>query len=366
MMIYAALRLGLETVVMDPDPECPCAGLAGRFFTADLGDAEAIRRLAGEVDIVTYEIEHVNTDALREIAEAGTAVLPSPESLAVIQDKREQRARLSEHGLPGPRWGEVDGPQDPGIEAFGFPSVQKLRRGGYDGRGVAVLRDATSERLEGPSLLEEKVDVEQELSVVCVRDRAGYTDAYPVTRMEFDPEANICTRVYAPADVPESIAARAREVALRTVAALDLVGTATVELFLTRAGEILVNEVAPRPHNSGHLTIDAADTCQFEQHLRAVCGMPLGSTRQHSPAAMVNLLAEPGATGEPLVSGYARAMAIPGLSLHLYGKNRVKSRRKMGHATVIAAELERARELADQAAGALRIHGTDATEGREQ
>jgi 5-(carboxyamino)imidazole ribonucleotide synthase len=365
MMIYAALRLGIETAVMDPDPECPCAGLAGRFLTADLGDAEAIRRLAGEVDIVTYEIEHVNTDALREIAEAGTAVLPRPESLAVIQDKREQRAHLSGQGLPGPRWGEVDGPQDPGIDAFGFPSVQKLRRGGYDGRGVAVLRDATSERLDGPSLLEAKVDVEQELSVVCVRDRFGHTDAYPVARMEFDPEANICTRVCAPADVPESVAARARDVALRTVAALDLVGTAAVELFLTHAGEILVNEVAPRPHNSGHLTIDAADTSQFEQHLRAVCGLPLGSTRQHSPAVMVNLLAEPGAAGKPVMTGYARAMAVPGLSLHLYGKNRVKSRRKMGHATVIAEDLERARQLADQAAGALRIHGTHGAEESE-
>ncbi|MGD8376115.1 MAG: ATP-grasp domain-containing protein, partial [Acidobacteriota bacterium] len=243
----------------------------------------------------------------------------------------------------------LDEPSPEGLVRFGLPLVQKARRGGYDGRGVAVIDDEGDFAgfLPVPSVLEEKVPIATEISVLVARGLDGTTRTYPAVEMIFDPALNLIEGALFPARVDGVTAARARHLATRVVAALEGVGIFAVELFVERGGRLWVNEVAPRPHNSGHVTIEAAVTCQFEQHVRAVMGMPLGHTSLVSPAAMVNLVGPDGAEGAPSLPGLSAALAVPGARLHLYGKERVRPGRKMGHITVLdpdpVAALERAR-----------------------
>lgn len=360
MMILAGTPLGFEFAVLTPEPDDPGARLADVHIRGTLYDPEAIREITGWADVTTYEIEHIDTGALLAAERNGALIMPRPALLETINDKYAQKSVLERAGVPVPAFREE---LDRTVGKPVFPVVQKLRRGGYDGRGVKVLASADDAPLVGESYFEEVVDFDRELSVVVARSSAGEVTAYPVVEMEFDAEANICSRVVAPARVSTQVQSRARKVAMASVEAIDGVGVIAVELFLTRNGDILVNEIAPRPHNSGHLTIEASATSQFEQHLRAIVGLPLGPTTLRSPAVMVNVLGAPEADGRPRLPELADLLGRPGVHLHWYGKRRVRPYRKMGHVTVIAEDLEAALAMADEVELLTRVAGSSAEGG---
>ena len=360
MLVPAAARLGFEVAVLDPTPASPGGQLAHQQIVGDLDDPAALRDLVESCDLTTFEIESIDASALAALVEQGHQVQPAPETLACIQDKLTQKQRFAEAGIPTSPFEPLDAPSARALADFGLPVVQKVRRGGYDGRGVAVFTDAAVEErvLQAPSLMERYIAFRSELAVLVARSTTGEVATWPVVEMVFDERANVLDLLLAPARVDADIAARAREIAVDAVKALDGVGVFGVELFLTHTDEILVNEIAPRPHNSGHWTIEACRTCQFEQHVRAVAGLPLGSTEQHSAAVMVNLLGEADAAGTPLAAGVESALATPGASLHLYGKHSVSAFRKMGHLTITAKTLDEALALAERARAEVRISGS--------
>lgn len=357
MMIIGGTPLGFEFGVLTPHADDPAAGLAAHHVSGTLYETAAIRSLAEWADVTTYEIEHINTEALREAKRAGATILPDPDVLDLVNDKLAQKRVLSDAGVPVPLFRD---------HIPSYPVVQKLRRGGYDGRGVKVLEDENDEPLTGDSYFEELVDIEVELAVIVARSTEGHVATYPVVEMEFDQRANICSRVIAPARVAASVAAEAREVAVAAVEAIQAVGVVAVELFLTRRGEIVVNEIAPRPHNSGHVTIEAAATSQFEQHVRAITGLPLGATELRSNAVMINVLGATDSAGTPRLPRVAELLAVPGVHLHWYGKREVRPYRKMGHVTITAGDLASALDTADGVEPYTWVVGDDAEGGERE
>jgi 5-(carboxyamino)imidazole ribonucleotide synthase len=373
MTVEAALRFDPFIAVLGPDPSDPAAVVASSYVRGALDDAKAIRELSARCDAIGYEIEHIDVDALAELEAAGAEVIPASRVLRIVQDKLAQKEALAAAGVPQAPFAPVRSGESPALAApsvGGFPIVAKSRRGGYDGRGVAALDgpDAASDasRLPpGPLYVEKKVDFAKELAVIVARGRDGSSVAYPCVEMEFDPRANLCDTVVAPAAVTPDVALAAVDAATRAIDALLIAadgdsskaGVFAVELFLTRDGRVLVNEIAPRPHNSGHFTIEACETSQFEQYYRALAGLPLGSATQVSPAMMINLVGDPGAYGAPEWVGLDAALAVPGVSLHLYGKREVRPFRKMGHLTAIGRTPEEARERALAAREAIKVLG---------
>lgn len=351
LLCDAAHALGLWVAVLDRDPRAPALTKADLGLVGDWSKPAALEALASHVDVITFERDDVGISALRAAVLQGVPVFPLPGTLEQLQDKLTQREKLSALGLPGPRFAACDEATPDACRAFGLPLVQKLRRGGYDGRGVLVLRTpADLERLlPGPSLFEELVPIERELAVLVARARDGEVRSWPVSEIEVDPVGHHLDVMLAPARLPEALVTRARELGERTVRGLDGVGVFAVELFLSADGELLVNEVSPRVHNSGHHTLDASPTSQFEQHLRAVCGLPLGPATLDSPVALVNVVGRGSTRGEPRVEGLEQAQATPGVSVHLYDKAVVWPGRKMGHATVVSPDpqsaLDQARRL---------------------
>jgi len=366
MLIYCSCKLGFQYAVLDPDLGAPARPFAHHFIQGSLYDGFALRQLMEHSDLCTYEIEHIDTRTLLAAEEAGYSLYPSPRLLQVIQDKWVQKEVLSKAGVPVPRFFRFDAgilaaefamtlsrlAQEHGIP---YPLVQKSRTGGYDGRGVRILKSPTDPPMGTPSLIEEFVPFEKELAVIVARDRAGNTALYPVVEMVFNPDHNICDTVLAPARIPEEVTREALRVAQAAVEALEGVGVFGVELFLTKDGKVLLNEVAPRPHNSGHYTIEACLTSQFEQHIRAITGLPLGATELIRPAVMLNLLGEAGETGIPFVEGMKEALSIPGVSIHLYGKREVRPFRKMGHVTILGTTIEEALRKAELIRGILKV-----------
>jgi 5-(carboxyamino)imidazole ribonucleotide synthase len=360
MALYRTAKLGFRFTVLDPDPQAGATPLADHVVTGGLYDAQALETLVTSCDVTTYDIEHCDTAALAALETAGHVILPSPRLLQTVQDKVLQKERYLAAGLSvAPFVDKAVG----ALSASDFPVVQKARTGGYDGRGVVLLRTPAdlakalpgdTARREG-SYLEACVPYIKELGVMVARGRDGATAVYPVTEMVFDPELNICTSVLAPAELPPETERLARRTAVAVVEALDGVGVFGVELFLTADGRVIVNETAPRPHNSGHYTMEACAVCQFENHLRAVTGLPLGEPGFHTPAVMVNLLGH--GTGPTRIEGLDEALAVPGFSLHLYGKTECRPGRKMGHFTVTAPTLEQAKTRAQDIEQKLRIVG---------
>ena len=360
MMIYRSKKLGFRFSVLD-GKDAPAKVLADSFIEGSLKDADALERLAGVSDVLTYEIEHINTDALEKLYERGVPMYPSPAVLRVIQDKLLQKELFIKKGIPTAAFFAENNPAAADFSLRKFPLVQKARRDGYDGRGVRVMRNASDEPMPAPSIFEDMVDIDKELAVMVARGRDGSLAVFPVTEMAFNPDHNICDTVIAPARIDEKTAAAAREIAVSVVQALDGVGIFGVELFLDKKGGVLLNEVAPRPHNSGHYTMEACVTCQFEQHVRALSGLPLGDTTLLRPAVMLNLLGQSGSSGPVIVGGCEEALQVPGLSLHLYGKAETRPFRKMGHYTVTAPTLEEAVERAEYVRAVLKIYGKNKT-----
>lgn len=363
MMLPAARRLGVPLVVLDPAEKAPAAAGADVFLQGDLYDENALRGLAEAADILTFEIEHTNTEVLADLEAQGTLIRPSSAVLQRIQDKLAQKQLLSAAGLPVPRFAAVPDPErlNPAAQGFPYPCVWKARFGGYDGRGVRVLRNAADCKAMvagGPAMIEEAVEIDAELAVLVARDSTGELLSYPPLRMRFHNETNVLDVVELPSELDPPELLELCRVAEEAVRVLDGVGLFAVELFLTSGGAVLINEIAPRPHNSGHLTIEACYTDQFEQHLRAVCGLPLGAVTVKTPAVMCNLLGHETANGVPYLSGVQDALHIPGVSLHWYGKTQVRPGRKMGHITAVAPELDDARERCRAAEALVKVYGT--------
>jgi len=361
MMVTAAKRLGCACVVLDPTPASPAGQVARHQIVGNYHDADKLRELAAASDVLTYDLENVDTGTLLELVNEGSVIHPAPAMLAIVQDKLTQKQFFQQHGIPTADFVEARDITPETFAEFGYPLVQKARRGGYDGRGVAVMRDAEgfARNLPVPSLLERFVPAAKEIAVLVARGIDGDCRCYPVAEMWFRGEENVLDLLLAPADIDPAIAQTAQDIALRTVRALEGVGVFGVEMFLTEDGEVLVNEVAPRTHNSGHHTIEACVTDQFEQHIRAVLGLPLGSTEQLRPAAMINLLGAPGYKGRGIINGMAAALAIPGVCLHLYGKAITGPHRKMGHVTVLDNDLQSARAKAERVRDLIEIIGEE-------
>ncbi len=340
MLIQKGIDWNVDFFAMDPDPEAPCSSIA-RFTQGKLTDFDAVIRFGSQCDIITIEIEHVNTEALQELEKRGKKVFPQPGVIALIQDKRLQKEFYTKNGIPTSPYVLTENRGDVSKHLELLPAVHKLGREGYDGRGVQVLSSEKDlpKAFDAPGLLEELVDFEKEISVIVARNHDGEVASYPAVEMVFHPEANLVEYLFAPADLPESTAQLADRLARQVIQALQMTGILAVEMFVTRDGRVLVNEIAPRPHNSGHQTIEANVTSQYEQHLRAIINLPLGDTAIIHPSAMVNLLGEEGFTGPARYEGMEEVLKVPGVYVHLYGKKMTKPFRKMGHVTIVDADI---------------------------
>ncbi len=341
MLTQAAMNFDLHLSIMDSSPDAPCEPYCHNFVIGDLTDFDAVYAFGRQVELLTIEIENVNVPALKKLEDEGVLVSPSPEIIGVIQDKGNQKEFLRKHGIPTAGFEYLDGAADLAKFRAFFPAIQKLRREGYDGRGVLRIDSAAdlAKGFSSPSIIEELVDIEKELAVIVARSRTGEMKVYPPVEMVFH-EANLIDYLVAPADIPPGVGKEAEALAVNVAEKLGIVGLAAVEMFLTRDGSLLVNEIAPRPHNSGHHTIDANVTSQYEQHLRAILGLPLGATDTLSPAVMLNLLGEPGFDGPVVYEGLNEALAVEGAKVHIYGKNGTKPHRKMGHVTILDSTRE--------------------------
>lgn len=353
MMIQAAADWDLRVEVMDPADDAPCRFLTHRFVQGDLQDADAVFEFGRECDVLTIEIEHVSVEGLRRLNKAGVSVHPNPEHLAIIQDKGLQKQFFAAHGIPTAPFVLADGKP-----SSGFPIVQKLRRGGYDGKGVAILKSPQDLGFDAPCVLEQPIDIAKELSVIVARNPSGETATFPVVEAVFDPVANLVDYLIAPAEVSDAIASKAKQLALEIVDRMGFTGLLAVELFLDHDETLWVNELAPRTHNSGHHTIEANHTSQFQQHLRAILDLPLGDPSARSAGAMLNLVGAADAHGSPVYTGLGAALGEPGVFAHVYGKSTVKPYRKMGHVTITGDSLSQVRERILALRGALQVNGT--------
>jgi 5-(carboxyamino)imidazole ribonucleotide synthase len=346
MLAGESRRKGLpfDFIAVDPTDDCPARPLLRKQIVADFKDPEALRRLAAEADVITYEIEQADSATLEEIEKSGKAVHPSPSTLRILQDKLVQKTFLRSKGLPVPDFRAIEGREDllQSLRDFGCPALLKARTDSYDGRGNLVLAspDQTESALgafNGRKLMVERhVDFALEISVIAVRSAAGEIRTWPVG--ENIHQDNILLTTIVPARIESAVARAAEEVARETLKALQGTGVFGIEMFVDRKGALLINEIAPRVHNSGHYTIEACRTSQFEQHVRAITGMPLGDTTLLYAAVMTNLLGAPDLHGPYAFEGVDAVRSIPGAAVHLYGKKETAPRRKLGHVTLTGVD----------------------------
>lgn len=357
MMLQEAANLNLDIAVLDPDGNAPCRGLVKEFVKGSLTDFDTVYTFGRDKDLITIEIENVNTEALRRLEQEGKMVYPQPDVIELIQDKGSQKMFYQRNDIPSADFFLVENKAQIGKYAGFFPFFQKLRKGGYDGKGVKRLADPASadNGFDEPSVLERLVDFEKELAVIVARNSNGEVKAFPVVDCEFNPQANLVEFLYSPASIRKSIEAEATRVAIHVAEKLGIVGLLAVELFLTSDGKVLVNEIAPRPHNSGHHTIEANVTSQFEQHLRAILNLPLGDPASIKAGVMVNLLGEAGYEGNAYYEGLEDVLKFSGVHVHLYGKALTKPFRKMGHVTVVDDDISKARQKARIVKDTLRV-----------
>jgi 5-(carboxyamino)imidazole ribonucleotide synthase len=360
MFIQEAISYNLDVHVMDPDANAPCKYISTTFQVGSLHDYESVYQFGKDKDVVTIEIEHVNVDALEALEKEGVKVFPQPAILRMIQDKGLQKKFYAQHGIPTSEYHLIDEKKDIARFRNEFPFMQKMRTGGYDGKGVTPLRNDTdlTRAFDAPSVLEKFVDFDKEISVIVARNERGEVKSYPVVELEFNPEANLVDFLFSPANISEDAETKAREIAESLVAKTGIVGLLAVEMFLTKDGQILVNEVAPRTHNSGHQSFEGNVTSQFEQHLRSILNLPLGETRITEPTVMVNLLGEKGYTGEAQYQGLQEVLTMNGVHIHLYGKKITKPFRKMGHVTVGAKTMAEAKQIAEKVKEVLKVTAT--------
>lgn len=337
MWIQNALNYNVTCSVIDPDANAPCKNICDEFTVGDITDFDTVYKFGQTVDLITIEIEKVNVEALEKLASEGKLVYPQPSIIKMIRDKGVQKQWMKDHGIPTSDFQLIENKEALEKLIWGLPYVQKLRKDGYDGKGVQIMRtkDDFANAFEAPSLVERLVDFEKEIAVIVARNENGETKTFPLVEMDFHPTANLVEFLVSPANVSEYTAMKAENIAVKIAEELELVGLLAVEMFLTKTGEILVNEMAPRPHNSGHQTIEGNISSQFEQHLRAIFNQPLGNTDAKNHSVMINILGEDGHTGDAVYEGMEEVLNLPGVYVHLYGKKITKPFRKMGHVTVV-------------------------------
>ncbi|MEL6941892.1 MAG: 5-(carboxyamino)imidazole ribonucleotide synthase [Bacteroidota bacterium] len=359
MLTLAAANWHLPMYILEKSNQYSAGRLATRFVQGDFKNYEDVYFFGKNTDILTIEIEHVNTEALHQLVKEGVIVHPAPDKLDIIKDKGLQKQFYAENGLPTSEFElfENAAAVQQAIQAgkWSYPFVQKSRTAGYDGKGVAVIRSAEDTLMDVPCVLEPLVDIDKEIAVIVARNPSGQIEAFPPVEMAFHPTANLVEFLACPARIDEKQAQAAIDLAKETIQTYDICGLLAVEMFLTNSGELLINEAAPRPHNSGHHTIDSCYTSQFEQHIRAITNLPLGSTKLTSPAVMLNLLGEPEHTGKTHYLGLKECLEIEGVYVHLYGKAQTKPFRKMGHVTVVNEDLEEAIRIGRKVQNILKV-----------
>ncbi len=361
MLLADTRKFDIQTYVLDPSKEAPCQYGAHYFEVGDLLDFDTVYEFGQKVDVLTIEIENVNLDALDKLEEEGKKVFPSPKTLRNIQSKITQKNLYIQHQIPTAKAKAFEDKKELMKEAslgkLVFPCVWKQDKFGYDGYGVKVLKSLTDlkDLPETACLLEEMIPFKNELAVIVVRSFSGEVKTYPVVEMEFHPEANQVEYVICPARIDEKVAQKAIDVALKVSEIFNHVGLLAVELFQTENDEILVNEVAPRPHNSGHYSIEASYTSQFENHLRAILNLPLGNTSSKVAGIMVNLVGEEGFEGQVVYENIEQIMAIDGVTPHIYGKRQTRPFRKMGHVTIVNEDMVEARRIAEEVKNSIRV-----------
>ncbi|WP_396199165.1 5-(carboxyamino)imidazole ribonucleotide synthase [Flavobacterium sp.] len=361
MLLTETRKFDITTFVLDPSNEAPAQFGATKFFVGSLLDYETVYQFGKMCDAITIEIENVNLDALEKLEEEGQIVYPSPKTLRLIQNKGKQKDFYVENNIPTSKHQRFVDLNDlkKALEKneLEFPFVWKCAQFGYDGNGVKICR-STMDLLHLPEvecLAEEMVPFKNELAVIVARNANGDIRTYPVVEMEFHPEANQVEYVICPARIDEKVAQLAIEIALQVSKAFNHVGLLAVEMFQTENDDILVNEVAPRPHNSGHHTIEASYTSQFENHLRSVLNLPLGNTDSKVAGIMVNLVGEEGFSGLVIYENIEKIMAIDGVTPHIYGKKETRPFRKMGHVTIVNEDMAAARKIAEEVKNSIRV-----------
>lgn len=357
MLIQEAVNLNISVAIMDPDENAPCRFLCEKFVNADLKDEAAVYNFGKQVNLLTVEIEHVNTTALLKLESEGLFVYPQPLVLQMVQDKGVQKEFYRSHKIPTADFVLVHDKNDLAKHADRFPAMLKLRKGGYDGKGVMKIKTTSDieNAFDAPCVLENLIPFDKEISVIVARNHSGEIAHYPPVEMDFNPQANLVEFLYSPARINSEIEKEAIRIARLVIEKTAMVGLLAVEMFVTKNGEVLVNEIAPRPHNSGHQTIEGNVTSQYAQHLRAILNLPLGDTSITKPTVMINLLGEPGYTGDAKYEGIEEVMKIPGVYIHLYGKKITKPFRKMGHITVADSRIESAIEKAKKVQQLLKV-----------
>jgi 5-(carboxyamino)imidazole ribonucleotide synthase len=357
MFIQEAANLDVNVYILDPEKLAPSSKIAHHFEQGSITDYESVYNFGKDKNVVTIEIEHVNVEALLKLESEGVQIYPQPALIKMVQDKGSQKEFYKKHAIATADFRMIENAAELDQHLDFLPCVQKLRRGGYDGKGVQVLKTAAdlTKAFDAPSVLEKFVDFEKELSVIVARNVNGEIKSFPVVELEFNPEANLVEFLFSPADISSELETKAQELAQTVIEKMQMVGVLAVEMFLTKNGEILVNEIAPRPHNSGHQTIEGSYTSQYEQHLRAILGLPLGNTDIILPSVMINLLGEKNFEGAVIYEGLKDVLALKGVYPHIYGKTTTKSFRKMGHVTVLNESLKEAKLIAEKVKEMIRV-----------
>jgi 5-(carboxyamino)imidazole ribonucleotide synthase len=361
MLLTDTRKFDIQTLVLDPSGEAPSRFGSNAFYKGSLMDFDTVYQFGKMVNLLTIEIENVNLDALDKLEEEGLPVYPSPKTLRLIQNKGRQKDFYVANGIPtSPHLrfvGLDDLRKSLDNDELEFPFVWKSAQFGYDGNGVKICRSALDlvKLPDVECIAETLVPFKNELAVIVARSASGEVKTYPVVEMEFHPEANQVEYVICPARISEDVAQKAQEVALKVSEAFNHVGLLAVEMFQTEDDQILVNEVAPRPHNSGHYSIEASYTSQFENHLRAILSLPLGSTASKVAGIMVNLVGEEGHEGQVFYENIDKIMAIDGVTPHIYGKRETRPFRKMGHVTIVNEDMSLARKIAEEVKNSIRV-----------
>ena len=361
MLLAETRKFDIQTYVIDPSNEAPGKFACNNFFQGDLMDYQTVYDFGKQVDVLTFEIELVNIEALKQLEKEGVRVYPSPATLEQIQHKGIQKDFYTKNNIPTAAYSrfktidELKAAINNNTQSF--PFIWKAAEFGYDGNGVKVVR--TIQDLEGLSsadcIAEEMIDFKNELAVIVVRNPSGQIETYPVVEMEFHPEANQVEYVLCPARIDAKVAEKARAIALTVSEKFNHVGLLAVEMFQTDDDEIIVNEVAPRPHNSGHYSIEASYCSQFENHLRAILDLPLGNTKSKVAGIMVNLVGEEGYTGDVVYENIEKILAVDGVTPHIYGKRQTRPFRKMGHVTIVHEDMSQARKIAEDVKKTIRV-----------
>ena len=361
MLLAETQKFDIHTSILESNKKAPCAEICNTFVVGDLLDFDAVYNFGKTVDVLTIEIENINLDALDKLEQEGLTIYPKPKDLRIIQSKARQKNFYIDHQIPTAEFSHYAYLEEL-IHSFEnsiiqFPFVWKAARFGYDGNGVKIVRNIKDlESLPNVECITEKlIPFKNELAVIVARNAAGEVKTYPVVEMEFHPEANQVEYVICPARIETEVAEKAREIALKVVSDLDFVGLLAVEMFQTEDDKILVNEVAPRPHNSGHYSIEASYTNQFEQHLRSILNLPLGNTASKVAGIMVNLVGSAGFSGDVIYQNIEEILKIDGVTPHIYGKKETRPFRKMGHVTIVNSDIAIARKVAQKVKETIRV-----------